>query len=77
MSPSSVLRATARRPLRHIYAEKEHLKTLSLIKETSNMNNHRQIKDYRCKRPKEDAKLQREPGAPNDNFRKNICSEDN
>ena len=46
MSPSSVLRETARRPLRHIYAEKEDLKTLSLIKEASNMNNHRQIKDY-------------------------------
>ena len=60
MSPSSVLRATARRPLRHIYAEKEHLKTLSLIKEASNMNNHRQIKDYRWKRPKEDEKLKRE-----------------
>ena len=60
MSPSSVLRATARRPLRHIYAEKEHLKMLSLIKEASNMNNHRQIKDYRWKRPKEDEKLKRE-----------------
>ena len=44
----------------HIYAEKEHLKTLCLIKEASNMNNHRQIKDYRWKRPKEDAKLKRE-----------------
>ena len=31
-----------------------------MIKETSNMNNHRQIKDYRWKRPKEDAKLQYE-----------------
>ena len=60
MSPSSVLRATARRPLRHIYAEKEHLKMLSLIKEASNMNNSRQIKDYRWKRPKEDEKLKRE-----------------
>ena len=60
ISPSSVLRATAWRPLMHIYAEKEHLKTLSLIKEASNMNSHRQIKDYRWKRPKEDEKLKRE-----------------
>ena len=36
------------------------VKTLSFIKEASNMNNHRQIKDYRWKRPKEDEKLKHE-----------------